>query len=120
MQTQETYNDGVIRLFLYAAIVWALIGMSVGVCVAAELYWPNLNMDIPALSFSRLRPSHTFGVIFAFGVSALIGTSFYVAQRTGHTRLAFGKLAYFVLDRKSTRLNSSHVRISYAVFCLKK
>ena len=96
MQTQETYNDGVIRLFLYAAIFWALIGMSVGVFVAAELYWPNMNMDIPALSFSRLRPSHTFGVIFAFGVSALIGTSFYVAQRTGHTRLAFGKLAYFV------------------------
>src|SRR5690554_7276913 len=26
----------------------------------------------------------------------------------------------FVTDRKSTRLNSSHVRISYAVFCLKK
>src|SRR5690554_7357230 len=25
-----------------------------------------------------------------------------------------------VIDRKSTRLNSSHVRISYAVFCLKK
>src|SRR5690554_6244852 len=27
---------------------------------------------------------------------------------------------HFDLDRKSTRLNSSHVRISYAVFCLKK
>src|SRR5690554_4557355 len=27
---------------------------------------------------------------------------------------------YLVKDRKSTRLNSSHVRISYAVFCLKK
>src|SRR5690554_7490597 len=27
---------------------------------------------------------------------------------------------FFLLDRKSTRLNSSHVRISYAVFCLKK
>src|SRR5690349_22144910 len=26
----------------------------------------------------------------------------------------------FSLDRKSTRLNSSHVEISYAVFCLKK
>src|SRR3989442_7495893 len=26
----------------------------------------------------------------------------------------------FIVDRKSTRLNSSHVRISYAVFCLKK
>src|SRR3954454_19303925 len=28
--------------------------------------------------------------------------------------------AWMVVDRKSTRLNSSHVRISYAVFCLKK
>src|SRR5690606_42055551 len=27
---------------------------------------------------------------------------------------------FWVLDRKSTRLNSSHVKISYAVFCLKK
>src|SRR5690606_39587970 len=27
---------------------------------------------------------------------------------------------YWTLDRKSTRLNSSHVKISYAVFCLKK
>src|SRR6266511_5142435 len=29
-------------------------------------------------------------------------------------------LASIILDRKSTRLNSSHVKISYAVFCLKK
>src|SRR5690606_18540534 len=36
-------------------------------------------------------------------------------------RLAFfGKLAGLAEDRKSTRLNSSHVKISYAVFCLKK
>src|SRR5436309_3656986 len=28
--------------------------------------------------------------------------------------------AYGIIDRKSTRLNSSHVKISYAVFCLKK
>lgn len=96
MQTQETYNDGVIRLFLLAAIVWALIGMSVGVYIAAELYWPNMHMGIPELTFGRLRPSHTFGVILAFGGSALMGTSFYVAQRTGHTRLAFGGLAKFV------------------------
>src|SRR5690554_7680977 len=31
-----------------------------------------------------------------------------------------GRHAVFTPDRKSTRLNSSHVRISYAVFCLKK
>src|SRR3989442_4046872 len=33
---------------------------------------------------------------------------------------ALTKLPELALDRKSTRLNSSHVRISYAVFCLKK
>ncbi|MEN9465079.1 MAG: Cytochrome-cbb3 oxidase, subunit [Pseudomonadota bacterium] len=96
MQTQETYNDDIVRLFLYASIIWALIGMLMGVIVAAELYWPNLNADIPALTFGRLRPNHTFGIILAFGVSALMGTSFYIAQRTGHVRLAYGGLAKFV------------------------
>src|SRR3989442_5575795 len=33
---------------------------------------------------------------------------------------AMGATGTVSLDRKSTRLNSSHVRISYAVFCLKK
>src|SRR5439155_19753540 len=33
---------------------------------------------------------------------------------------AIKTLAYYLQDRKSTRLNSSHVAISYAVFCLKK
>lgn len=96
MQTQETYNDHVVRLFLVASVVWGLIGMSVGVFIAAELYWPNIDLNIPALTFSRLRPDHTFGVIFAFGGSALIGTCFYVVQRTGHVRLAYTKLAEFV------------------------
>lgn len=96
MQNQETYNDQVIRMFLAASLVWALIGMSVGVFIAAELYWPNMNMGIPELSFGRLRPSHTWGVILAFGGSALIGTSFYVVQRTSHARLAFDGLAKFV------------------------
>src|SRR3712207_7246808 len=37
----------------------------------------------------------------------------------GDAQLVEGELE-FVLDRKSTRLNSSHANISYAVFCLKK
>ncbi|MEO7063195.1 MAG: cbb3-type cytochrome c oxidase subunit I [Dokdonella sp.] len=95
MQTIETYNDHVVRLFLLAAAVWGVIGMSIGVYIAAELAWPALNFDIPWLTFSRLRPDHTFGVIFAFGGSALMGTCYYVVQRTGHTRLAFDRLANF-------------------------
>jgi len=69
--------------------------MAIGVYVAALMVWPDLDFGIPWLSFGRLRPNHTFGVIFAFGGSALMGTCYYVVQRTGHTRLALGGLAKF-------------------------
>ena len=95
MTSAECYNDRVVRLFLLAATVWGIIGMLLGMYAAAELAWPGLNFDIPWLTFSRLRPDHTFGVIFAFGGSALMGTCYYVVQRTGHTRLAWGSLAEF-------------------------
>ncbi|MEO7066940.1 MAG: cbb3-type cytochrome c oxidase subunit I, partial [Rhodanobacter sp.] len=95
MPSTEYYNDRVVRQFLLAAAVWGIIGMSVGVYLAAELMWPGLNFDISWLTFSHLRPDHTFGVIFAFGGSALMGTCYYVVQRTGHARLAFTKLAEF-------------------------
>jgi cytochrome c oxidase cbb3-type subunit 1 len=91
----ETYDDRVIRLFLLAAAVWGVIGMGIGVWVAAQMAWPVFNFGVPWLTFSRLRPDHTFGVIFAFGGSALMGTCYYVVQRTGHTRLALPRLAKF-------------------------
>ena len=69
--------------------------MAIGVYVAALMVWPGLDFGVPWLSFGRLRPDHTFGVIFAFGGSALMGTCYYVVQRTGHTRLALGGLANF-------------------------
>jgi cytochrome c oxidase cbb3-type subunit I len=95
MRPQETYNDQIVRLFLLAAAVWGIVGMAVGVYAAAEMAWPSLNFGVPWLTFSRIRPDHTFGVIFAFGGSALMGTCYYVVQRTGHTRLAFSPLATF-------------------------
>src|SRR2546430_11214425 len=42
------------------------------------------------------------------------------APPRGRLWLAAGRRGRRVLDRKSTRLNSSHSQISYAVFCLKK
>src|SRR5690554_6976471 len=39
---------------------------------------------------------------------------------TLHIIVVISVIVLGLLDRKSTRLNSSHVRISYAVFCLKK
>ena len=76
-------------------IVWGIVGMAVGVLIAAQLAWPVLNFDIAWLTFGRLRPLHTNAVIFAFGGCALFATSYYVVQRTCHARLAFGPLAAF-------------------------
>jgi cytochrome c oxidase cbb3-type subunit 1 len=90
------YNDKVVRQFLIMTVVWGIVGMAVGVYIAAELYWPALNFDTPWLSFGRLRPLHTNAVIFAFGGSALFATSLHVVQRTCHVRLISDRLAAFV------------------------
>ena len=95
MDTQTTYNYKVVRQFAIMAVVWGIVGMAVGVFIASELAFPALNFDIPWLTFSRLRPLHTNAVIFAFGGSALFATSYYVVQRTCHTRLFSDGLAAF-------------------------
>ena len=89
------YEDTVIRQFAVMAVVWGVVGMAVGLFIAAQLAWPELGAGIPWLSYGRLRPLHTNAVIFAFGGCALFATSYYVAQRTGHTRLFCPKLASF-------------------------
>ncbi len=94
MSATTNYNDKVVRQFAIMAIVWGIVGMLVGVTVAAQLVWPELNVG-PYLHFGRLRPLHTNAVIFAFGGSALFATSYYVVQRTCHTRLFGGPLAAF-------------------------
>jgi cytochrome c oxidase cbb3-type subunit 1 len=91
-----TYNDKVVRQFVVMTVVWGIVGMLVGVIIAAQLWLPILNFDIPWLTYSRLRPLHTNAVIFAFGGCGLIGTSLYVVQRTCHVRLFAGGLASFV------------------------
>src|SRR3989338_2133493 len=94
-QQATVYNDTVVRQFAIMTIVWGIVGMLVGVYIAAELAWPVLNFDIPYLSFGRLRPLHTNAVVFAFGGSALFACSYYVVQRTCHVRLFAEKLAAF-------------------------
>ena len=90
------YNYRVVRQFAIMAVVWGVVGMAVGALIAAQLTWPALNFDIAWLTYGRLRPLHTNAVIFAFGGCALMGTSFYVVQRTCHTRLFSDRLAAFV------------------------
>ncbi len=95
MANLDTYNYKVVRQFAIMTVVWGIIGMTVGVFIASQLVWPQLNFDIAWLSFGRLRPLHTNAVIFAFGGSALFATSYYVVQRTCHARLFSDRLAAF-------------------------
>ncbi|WP_289156865.1 cytochrome-c oxidase, cbb3-type subunit I [uncultured Pseudoalteromonas sp.] len=93
--SQTEYNYKVVRQFAIMTVIWGIVGMSIGVLIAAQLAWPALNFDTPWLTYSRLRPLHTNAVIFAFGTSALFATSYYVVQRTCQTRLFSDKLAAF-------------------------
>jgi len=95
MSEQGTYNDTVVRQFAIMTVVWGVVGMLVGVVIAAQLAWPELNFGVPWFTYGRLRPLHTNAVIFAFGGSALFATSYYVVQRTCHARLFSDKLASF-------------------------
>jgi cytochrome c oxidase cbb3-type subunit 1 len=89
------YSDKVVRLFSLAAVLWGIVGMLVGVIIAAQLAWPDLTHGIPFLSYGRLRPLHTNAVIFAFGGSVLFATAYHVVQRTCQTTLFLPKLAMF-------------------------
>ena len=92
---QTAYNYKVVRQFAVMTVIWGIVGMLVGVVIAAQLVWPELNLGLPWTSFGRLRPLHTNAVIFAFGGSALFATSYYAVQRTCQVRLFSDTLASF-------------------------
>jgi cytochrome c oxidase cbb3-type subunit 1 len=99
------YYDDPSKVGIVLAMFWAVIGMFIGVWVAALLAWPELTFDAAWASFGRLRPVHTSGVIFGFGGNALIATSFHVLQRTSRARLPDQVSPWFVL-------------IGYNLFCV--
>jgi len=90
-----TYNYKVVRQFAIMTVVWGIVGMLVGLILAAQLIWPDLTFGIEWLSYGRLRPLHTNAVIFAFGGSGLFAVSYYIVQRTCQTRLWAEPLAAF-------------------------
>lgn len=95
-QAATQYNTKVVKYFVLASLVWAIVGMIIGVILAAQLYWPVLNFDSQYFQFGRLRPLHTSGVIYGFVVNILMGTSLYIAQRTGRCNLFNQSLSWMV------------------------
>ncbi|MDP1519566.1 cytochrome-c oxidase, cbb3-type subunit I [Porticoccus litoralis] len=92
---QPVYNTKVVKQFAIMTVVWGIVGMLVGVIIAAELVWPDINFNLPWFHFGRLRPLHTNAVIFAFGGCALFTSVYHVVQRTCQTTLFGGPLAAF-------------------------
>jgi cytochrome c oxidase cbb3-type subunit 1 len=91
-----TYDYKVVRQFAVMTVIWGVVGMSVGLLIASQLVWPELNdLFQPYSHFGRLRPLHTNAVIFAFGGCALFSTSYYVVQRTCQAALFGGWLVPF-------------------------
>ncbi len=91
------YNEAIIKWGVWLAVFWGLAGFLVGLVIALQLAIPALNLDLPWTAFGRLRPLHTSAVIFAFGGTVLLTTSFHVVQRTSGVRLAGRWAPWFVL-----------------------
>ena len=99
-----SYDDSIVRKFLFATLVWGFVGMLVGVLIALQLAWPKANdFGLEAswtqiLSFGRLRPLHTNAVIFAFAGNAIFAAVYYSSQRLLKTRMfsdALSKLHFW-------------------------
>jgi len=82
------FNDKVVRQFLLASVIWGAVGMLVGVLIAAQLRYWQLNFDLPWLTFGRLRPPHTNALIFAFVGNMMFAGVYYSTQRLVKARLA--------------------------------
>jgi cytochrome c oxidase cbb3-type subunit I/II len=82
MELQKfTYDNKISRMFMNATILWGFVGMLVGLIIALELFLPNLSMNIPWLSFGRIRPLHTNAVIFAFVGNGIFTAIYYSTPR---------------------------------------
>ena len=81
------YDNAVVRNFAVATAAYGLIGMLVGLLMASQMVWPDLNASLPWLTFGRIRPLHTNAVIFAFVGNGLFAGIYYSMQRLLKARM---------------------------------
>lgn len=88
MQPEKFYYDNkIVRNFGIATVIWGIIGMTVGLIVAIQLYSPAMNMGNQYTTFGRIRPLHTNAVIFAFVGNAIFMGVYYSLQRLLKARM---------------------------------
>ncbi|RME26855.1 MAG: cytochrome-c oxidase, cbb3-type subunit I [Candidatus Zixiibacteriota bacterium] len=82
-----SYDNRIVRNFAVATIVWGVVAMLVGLYAAMQLFLPGLNLDIPFITFSHIRPLHTNAAIFAFVGNAIFMSVYYSLQRLCKARM---------------------------------
>ncbi len=111
METQKfSYDNSIVRAFLYATIAFGIVGFILGLTAAGMLFYPELpetifgtddpevanifSRDIQGLiqtkgafGFGRIRMLHTSAVIFAFVGNCIFAGAYYSMQRLLKTRM---------------------------------
>jgi len=104
-----TYDDAIVRKFLLAMMVWALVAFLVGLIIALQLVapqaaqwqigssrplaWLSVVFETSFLNFGRLRPLHTNAAIFAFAGNAVFAGIYYSTQRLCKARMFSDRLS---------------------------
>jgi cytochrome c oxidase cbb3-type subunit I/II len=82
-----SYDNRIVKHFAIATVVWGIVGMTVGILIATQLFAPGLNFSSAFTTFGRLRPLHTNAVIFAFVGNAIFMGVYYSLQRVCKARM---------------------------------
>jgi cytochrome c oxidase cbb3-type subunit I/II len=89
------YDNSIVRAFAIATVIWGLVGMSVGLLVAVELFYPGANLNLQFITFGRIRPVHTNAVIFAFVGNGMFMGIYYSLQRLCKARMFSDFISWF-------------------------
>ena len=93
-----SYDDGTVKLFTIATVIWGIVGLTLGVVIAFQLASWKFNFGLPWITFGRLRPLHTNAAIFAFVGNAIFAGVYFSSQRLLKTRMfsdALSKLHFW-------------------------
>ncbi len=88
------YDNKIVKFFIFATVTFGLVGMTVGLLAAIQLFYPLFNFDLQYTSFGRIRPLHTNAIIFAFVGNAMFAGVYYSMQRLLKTRMFSDTLSW--------------------------
>jgi cytochrome c oxidase cbb3-type subunit I/II len=96
MQVEKFYYDNkIVRAFMYATVVFGVVGMLAGLWAAIQIYYPEISLNFAPTTFGRLRPLHTNAIIFAFVGNASFAGIYYSLQRLCKARMFSDRLSWF-------------------------